>query len=303
MKKISSSTQSSQELIPQIMKEVGKALKDMTVVIPLAQLIYDLCLPHVARNLLINKLSPLAKERLKEKEAQIKDIARQAGVAHSERISLLVSPYKTEYAALGHLILIPPAELVKKEDLPEDLHVDKFDENDLAGIINFKRRFTPWLTEKFLACKKFKKYFPLAFLKTLKNDKLRKKMFQACVGHELGHYCLNHYRKERLAQFGLRVLSLPTLGLSSIFEERLILILKRRQEKQADLFAARRLGGAEGLIADFSQDLYLHQMLYQGIPGSKVLNHCFDEKGNVLKDHNHPPLTHRVAYLIPLLNH
>ncbi|MCE5316042.1 MAG: hypothetical protein LLG04_01590 [Parachlamydia sp.] len=142
--------------------------------------------------------------------------------------------------------------------------------------MKFHAKFSVWLAQEFLACKEFKADVDPDshnILKRLKNETVREKMFHAVVGHELGHSYYNHIRKDYLARFGLRLLSLPTLSLTSLFEERLMQKLKRRQEWEADLFSARKLGGAEGLIADFSQSLETGLNFHNGLPGIKCLTH------------------------------
>ncbi|MCE5317735.1 MAG: hypothetical protein LLG04_10335 [Parachlamydia sp.] len=291
---------SSQTTVLNILKKAAKVVKDMTIVCPLVELIVALATEKLFIRLSQTppaQLSPLAKKRLKENEVLIHSIARQAGILHPERLKIYVGrPYGGIYAAGSSALSIPPERLLKKEDFPEHLSLDKFQRGEISDYF-FK--LGQWLTQEFTHQKEVKKIgvdTKIWFKRIFPFNSIAENVFRGIVGHEIAH-CVSHDAKKKLLfSTVLRILSLPTLGLTLLFEDRLMRRMLLRHEKEADLFSARKVRGARGLISLFVLSLEYKQSRYRKFPQN------YDQEGNERNDPTHPPMTQRIAYLWPYLS-
>lgn len=290
---------STRHPVREILIKTAFTLKNMTVICPLVELIIKLSTEKLVVYSLQTppkRLSMLAKQRLKEKEAVILEIAKKAGISHPERLKLYVgSPYQGLHAAGSSALFISPERLLKEEDFPEALKLEKLRRGEISEKDYFIK-LAKWLTTDFTQQTTPKKigidtkvWFGWIFPHTTLVE-------QAIVGHEIGHCVMHHAKKALLVSSILRILSLPTLGLTSFFEDRLMRKMLLRHEREADLFSAQKAGGAKGLICYFATTLHIKSRLHQHCPRD------FDKEGNERNDATHPPMTKRVAYLWPYLS-
>lgn len=132
------------------------------------------------------------------------------------------------------------------------------------------------------------------------NPSMLRRMDNAVIGHELAHCVLNHHNRKDWTKFAWRLLALPTLGISTLFEERVMQYVSRKHEKEADLFSAMQLG-PEGLIDTLTLSGQIPRLLYQKAPDEPIVKRLWDAEGNSRLDRDHPPLSKRIAYLQKLL--
>ncbi len=265
-----SRTQNKPITFTTVISKIGKALFDMTFLGPLFELLSDLRGERSFKlNTYYKNLSPLVKQRLQETQQRVRAIAKKAGIVHPERFKIV--PGNTLGAVGKGTLVIPPPQLMKKEELPPDVQ---------RCAIFLKDHFVPHKKESYSS----------SWLK-LALDNSSKEMFEAGIGHELGHCVLRHSQRKSWVRFGWRLLSLPTFGISTLFEKRMMQKLSRKHEKEADLFSAKKLNGAAGIIAFFSKRLEEGKERYKQYPEK------YDAKGNYLADKDHPHLTQRIAYL------
>lgn len=192
---------------------------------------------------------------------------------------------------MGHsgarTLTIPPEEILKKEDMPTELQNLEQPE--------WEKKYCKWMNTHFTAGKLHEPGFVPGLKHYISNSAMTNLMFEALAAHELGHCYHNHWLKAVFATFGWQLLSLPTLGISTLFEERVIGNFMRPREKEADLFAAIKLDSAKGLVPFFEMPCVENKALKQYYPDQ------FDAEGNNRTDKTHPPLTERIAYLKPFI--
>lgn len=278
----------------------------MTFIFSIFQLVHRLFSEQrIRQNNIKNQLSPVAKKRLAEMEKRIQRIAKIAGFTEPERFKAVTFDAGYYAAAAGHsTIIISIEQLIKPEDLPSALHLRKLETGEITEaewLVSFKK----WKRQNFsnennshlptsqaavdyeIACSK-------AFLQQLKDNENEEKKFDAIICHELAHCKYRHTAKRAWATFAWKLLTPLTLGISSIFEKKIMNKLCRKQEKEADLFSAKKMNNAQGLNLFFNSYLGIGKSLHQKYPEQ------YDRYGNNLKDKKHPFITERIAYLARL---
>lgn len=283
--------------------KVGNAIKDMLFIFSIFELIHRLFSEQrIRQSITIDHLSPLAKKRLAEMERRIQHIAKIAGFTEPQKFKAVTFDTGYPAAAAGRsTIIISIEQLVKPEDLPNELSLRKLNGGEISEaqwLVTFKK----WKRTNFSnendspphisqAAVDYEIARSKAFLKQLKNRENKEKIFDAIIWHELGHCGYRHTLKRSWAIFAWKLLTPLTLGISSIFEKRMMNKLCRKQEKEADLFSAKKFNGTQGLTLFFQACLDLGRSLHKKYPER------YDRHGNSLKDRNHPPITERMAYL------
>ena len=245
------------------------------------------------------KLTPLGKERLKEAEMKISALAKQSGVSQKTRVFIgnIGSP-----AAVGKsTLMMPPHYLVQPEDLPAELHLARLDLKEITEE-EWVVLFDDWVKQKIMIKEKKsskpKSQFEIdttieygkAFLRLYRDQKCFDKTFHAVVGHELGHCFRKHTLKSTLASFGMDLLALPTLGLSSLLKNKILQPFYKKHETEADLFSYKNFGSA-GLISFFQEFSESGKVLHAKYPKK------YDARGGNKADHDHPHLQQRISFL------
>lgn len=290
--------------IKKVALEIFKIIGNITLIYPLVVLILSLKARSVVKlstMKTMKNLSPQAAQRLQEREKKIREIAQKAGLSNPGKFKLFISSdHNSPAAAAGTSTLITaPEYLVQPEDLPEDLKLERLDKNEISEE-EWVVKFNKWLKTSFCPqeIKTFKSQYEVDKMITLgkvwlhqfKNQPTYEKNFEAIVGHELGHCYYNHSVKHALANLGWSLVSIPTLGISSLFSRHVMTPLHNKAEKDADIFSAKKFG-AEGLINFFSDCRDACKSMHNKYPGK------IDAKGNNPHDHEHPSLTARIDYL------
>lgn len=246
-------------------------------------------------------LSPLAIQRLKERENKIRELAKKAGITHADKFKLYAwSNFKSPAGALGSsTIVIAPEYLVQPKDLPDDLKIERLEKNELSEEM-WIIKFNKWLKTSFCPqeIKPFQSQlevdgmlaFGKVWLNQFRNRKIFKTNFKAMMGHELAHCKYGHTTKHAFARFGWSLISILTLGISSLFEKHVLSPLYQRSEKEADIFSAKKFGAA-GLINVFTEYAAACKTLHKKYPL------FYDAKGNSLTDYAHPSFNDRIGYL------
>lgn len=291
--------------IKKVAKKILLAIRDITLLIPIITAIGGVffvrpIMKYHTREAM-KRLSSLGTQRFQEKEKIIQEIARKAGIPKSDQLKLfLMRDIQSPAAAVGNLeMLVSPEYLVKPEDLPSELKLERLDKNEISEEV-WVVKFNKWLDTSFLLQKR-KPYksryavdkdiaYKIAWLRQFRFQARYEKNFEGLVAHELGHCYYGHSKKLAITNICLSLLSIPTLGLASIFKKRLMTPLKNAHEKQADLFSAEKFG-PEGLINVFSAFQETGKTLHAKYPER------FDATGNNLKDRYHPAFSERIAYL------
>lgn len=245
------------------------------------------------------KFSPITQQRLREAEEKIHAIAKKTGIINPKKIKLGIENCVSQAAAVGKSqIILSPAVLIRPEDLPQELKLTRLDNKELTEE-EWMVKFEKWGRQTFqIITKKPTSQFEVdetlvtgkILLKILKNQKAFEKMFEAIVAHELGHCVNNHSSKALLKEFGWNLLALPTLGISTLFHDKVSHSSSKKHEIEADLFSYSTFG-SEGLIKVFKEALEIGKILHVKYP------QCYDENGNNKNDHKHPPLSERIRCL------
>lgn len=282
-------------------KDFGLILKDLTIVLPVLELIFKLSIESPVRNTYKPNLKPHMLKRLAKKEMQIQQIAKNAGIRDWKRFKAVIgNSFVSEAALYRSTIILPPDDLIKPKDLPPSLKLERLDKGEITKT-DWIIQFAKWFPEEY--CKEPKKVFisqfgvdkrilsSLRFLNSLQRPELRQKNYQALIGHELGHCELRHTFKYEAVAFALQLLAWPTLGLYRLFYAKTLEKLSRSHEKQADLFCAKRVGKGQDLANEYKAYLKLMKHLHPLYPER------YDPKGNDLTDVLHPPLSERVKHL------
>lgn len=234
-------------------------------------------------------------------ERRIQHIAKIAGCTNPEKFKAVTFDTGYPAAAAGqYTIIISIEQLVKPEDLPNELDLKKLENGEISEaewLISFKKwkrnnfsyetKAIPHISQDAIDYEIMRSK---AFLKQLKNKENKDKIFDAIICHELGHCKYRHTLKRTWIIFAWKLLTPLTLGISSIFEKKLIHTVYRKQEKEADLFSAKKIG-TQGLTLFFQACLDLGKALHHKYPER------YDRHGNSLRDKNHPPMTERMASL------
>lgn len=285
-------------LVAQGLKKLAKAVKDLSLIGPVIQLIFTLKAEESVRRQFgeeSQKLSPQAKLRLAEMEKRVQDIAKKAGIANPQRFKVFVGPAASPFKAFPRYTLLIPVEcLLKPEDLPADLSLDKLNQKVMD-----KREWTDrcyqWLNQSFAPQKEKSPDRRLDYLFHLHVAHSAKfaSLDEALIVHELGHCALDHVRKAAWQRFAWQLLAIPTLGISTLFEKRVMRKVSLKYENEADVFSAQKVNGADSLITYWSAQLFLGRIFHQTDP------ELWDAKGNYIKDRSHPLMTARIEYLRP----
>lgn len=290
--------------IKRVAKKILEIIGDVTLLIPIIKLLAALILARPCIKLcsskLMKNLTPIAAQRLQEREKKIQEIAEKVGISKPKKIKLFLLKCGSPAAATGDsTLIISPEYLVKPEDLPPELKLERLDKNQISEE-EWVVKFNKWLRTSFCPqeIKPYKSKVAVdadiastkAWLGQFRNQTTYEKNIEGVVGHELGHCYYNHTTKLAFANFGLSLLSISTLGFALIFKEHLMTSLKNKYEKQADLFSAEKFG-PEGLINFFSALQEAGKSLLTKYPG------ICDVNGDNPKDRDHPPLSARISYL------
>lgn len=290
--------------IKKVAIEIFKIILNITLIVPVVLLILSLnpsfTIKFYTRNTMKN-LSPAATQRLQERENKIKEIARKAGLSNPDKFKLLImSDARTPAAAAGTSTLITsPEYLVQPEDLPEELKLERLDKKQISEE-EWVVKFNIWLKNSFAPeeIKPFKSQYEVdkmitfgkVWLHQFRNPSIYEINFEAVVGHELGHCYYNHTKGHALVNWGWSLVSIPTLGISSLFTRHFMTPILNKSEKEADIFSAKKIG-AQGLINFFSDYREAAKSMHKKYPRR------FDANGNNPHDHSHPSLTTRIDYL------
>lgn len=244
-------------------------------------------------------VTPLGGQRLGETEKKVHAIARKAGLPNANELKLLLNKTGEQPALVGlSTLVLPPEYVVKPEDLPEELnliHLDNLELTEEEWII----KFDDWLHKNIVKGEvRFKSQFEVdsfiergkAFLRIFRDQKVYDKTFEALIGHEIGHYAKHHTIIGAIVDLGWDLIALPTLGISTFFNDKVLSIFYKKIEKEADLYSKSKFG-SEGLIRYLHENVQLGKYLHSKYP------HKYDEHGEDRLDLNHPPLGERIKYL------
>ena len=290
--------------IKKVAAKIFKIIRDITVISSITLLILALKARFTVRlttRKMMKNLSPVAIQRLKERENKIQEIAKKAGLSKPEKFKLFImSDFRSPAAAAGTATLITaPEYLVQPEDLPEDLKLERLDQKEISEE-EWIVKFNKWLKTSFCPqeIKPFKSQFEVdkmiaygkVWLQQFRNQQNYELSFEGIVGHELGHCYYNHTTKHALANFGWSLLSIPTLGISSFFQRHVMTPVHNKAEKAADMYSAKKFG-TKGLINFFTDFREGAKSLHKKYPEN------YDANGNNPHDHDHPSVTARIEYL------
>lgn len=199
-------------------------------------------------------------------------------------------------------LITSPEYLVQPEDLPENLKLERLDKKEISEWVI---QFNIWLKSSFVfnTIKPLKSQFEvnkmIAFgkfwLQQFRNQSTYESNFEAVIGHELAHCYYNHTKKMALINWAWSLVSILTLGISSLFTRHFMAPHYKKAEKDADIFSAKKFG-TDGLINLFSDHLEAGKSLHKKYPER------IDAHGNSLHDHFHPSFTKRINYLQKLKN-
>ena len=287
-----------------IVKKVALTALKMTVIGALVLFAFKLLAEKIVRSSTLDnkKLTPLGKQRLQETEEKIRSIAKKAGIINPQKIKLCVMNSRSPAAAIGKsTIITSPEYLVQPKDLPEELNFARLDNQKLTEE-EWVVKFNEWVRNNIMVSEKKSSKpksqlevdasieFGKAFLRMYRDRDGFEKAFEAVVGHELGHCSHNHSFKHALADFGWDLLALPTLGISTLFHDKVLQPLHKKHEIEADLFSNSKFG-PEGLIRFFKEFSEAGKVLHEKYPQK------YDENGGNKYDHQHPHLGERIVYL------
>lgn len=321
----------------------------LPVLLPLSPLITAFA---VGRNLFFNEsnvkkqtlktntFSPLAMTRFQTTEKRVQEFAKRAGFKNPEAVKLLVG--KTPFvphmlpSSMGHKgnghVLIPPHFLMRKEDLPDNLSLEKLDNGTLtedAWIENFEKwLFNDQLKTDYLYSRgkltDADKTNLKAWLRLFRNPDYDR-MIDWVMAHELGH--VDHSDSYRIALMQLCsffvalgvaaaivasiVLFLPTslfltVALSIIlgnisfnlafklFTDIIFTGPQRKNETRADEFATKITQDPEaGML--FFKDVMETLKAYRA--AHPELKHMFSENGDTIGNRKHPLYADRIEHL------
>ena len=289
------------QTVLKICGNVALAVFKMTIIGAIALFaIKNLAEVFLRLNLKPEKLTSLGQQLLQEREIKIRSIARKAGFADYQKIKLGVIECGSPAAAIGKATLsTSPEYLVKPEDLPEELKLSRLDDNELTEE-EWVVMFNEWVRTDIMVEKNKDPKSQLeldvsivygkAFLNLLRDQNEYKKGYKSVVGHELGHCFNRHSLKTSLADLGWDLLALPTLGISTLFQDKVLEPLHRKHEIEADLYSQDKFG-SDGLVSFFTQYSECGKVLHEKYP------HKYDDKGGNKSDHQHPHLGERILYL------
>lgn len=294
-------------LIPKNIKYLRRfvsAIATMTVIVPIVRLSSRLLILRSATFFLTEKkITPFAEQRLKEKEKKVQDMAKTVGIKHPNKMKVALTKQNiggVAAAAGKSLVLIASNALLTTDDLPEELKLNLLDQGKMTEeewVLKFaKWRYNKVFTKDAKTPKSQAEVdlivaFNKMILHQMRNQKDRDQMFDAILAHELGHSKKNDTRKLALASFGLDLLALPTLGVSTLFKNRVFNKYSRKLEKEADMFSVKANKSADGLIKLFQDCLEMGKTLQSKYPK------WYDAQGNNKGDSGHPKTTKRISYL------
>lgn len=275
---------------------VAMVVKDVSLVGPVVQLILTLTAESHFRKLNLG-LSSRAQERLAEMETRVQSIAQRAGIADYHRFKVVAGPAASSPGAVGKFTLLIPAEcLLKAEDLPSDLSIDQLDQ-DASQKAEWTDQCICWLNQTFDHAKRTDSRDAYLLKFRFKHPTPFEEIDDALFSHEIGHCFLDHTARRAWIRFAWQLLAIPTLTISTLYEESVMQSLSLSFEEEADIFAATKANGAEGLFTYFSIMLFIGKVYHE-----KKLFKGFDAEGNYTKDKTHPLATTRTAYLAKLAN-
>lgn len=282
-------------------KELAVVAKDLTVILPVAQLILALSIAPLYRFSLKSNIKPHMIKPLSKKELEIREIAKKMGIRDWNRFKVLIGKSFSSEAALHRsTIILPPNDLIRPKDLPASLKLERLKSGEITEtewIVNFVK----WLNETY--CGKKKKIYTSQFsvdraivlgsamLKSFCNPENRQNEFEATIGHELGHSELKHSFKYISLAFALQLLAWPTFGLYKLFYDKVLEKLSRYNERQADFYCLKKLGRQKELSAALQRYIDCQKFLHPLYPK------FFNAQGDSLGDKGHPPLSERIKYL------
>lgn len=286
------------------MARVFSVIATMTVIGPVAMLSLKLLVIRSPQLFFKEKsITPFAEERLKEVEKNVQNMAATVGIKHPNKIKVVLTKQNiggVAAAAGKKLVMVAPEFLLRPEDLPEELKLSRLDKGEITEQ-EWILKFAKWRDSKAFTSGGNRPNsqaevdgilaYSKSVLHQMRNPKDRNQMHAAVLAHELGHCKKNHSRQKALATFGWDLLALPTLGISMLFEKKVMNKFSRKQEKEADMISLKANRSGDGLIKFFDDILVAGQTLHTKYPKR------YDAQGNNIGDHGHPKLTKRVAYL------
>jgi hypothetical protein len=291
------------EYIGRVVKKIALATFKMTIIGALAIFALRLLVMHCAFSTAPKTLTPLGRERRVETEQKIRAIAAEAGIAEAQKIHLCVmEDMGSPAAACGKsTIFTSPEYLIQPEDLPEELKFTRLDKQELTEE-EWVIKFQEWVSQNVMISNK-KKPAPESqleidaaiehgkcFLKIFRDRDGFQKGFKGVVGHELGHCVNNHTFKGILADLAWDLLALPTLGISTLFHDKVLQPMHKKAEIEADLYSHSKFG-SEGLVNFFQEYSNVGKILHSKYSGK------YDENGSNKNDYHHPHLGERILYL------
>lgn len=291
---------------PTVAEKIGAFIAE--VIKPYMLIISQLFLSkNIIKKITLNSrtITPLAQTRLRETEQKIQALAQRMGLGFSNKIQVHLtktspsSPAATGTPCAPHILL--PAEcLVKPEDLPEHLQLEKLKSNQISEEV-WLQQFDEWLHKDFL---NLPRKLPTsqfeadqhmairkAWLKGFKNQEQYHKINEFVLGHELSHITHSDVLAKGFALLGWHILSVLTFGLLFIFKDKVMLALDRKHEKRADLFGAAKTGQTQGGIEFFKHFQEAEETIKMKYP---ELRDKFIQRA---AQDPHPALAERIRYL------
>lgn len=290
------------EYAKRTIKKVALITLKMTVMGAVALLVLKIIVATITRDVLsYQHLSVKGMICLIETERKVRAIAKKAGIVNSEKIALRVMKIESPLAATGRsTLIITPAYLIRRQDLPKELQLARLDNKELTEE-EWIVKFNKWVDSSIYTEEKPEKIksqleidisieYGRTVLWGLKNPELFEKIFEGVVGHELGHCFYHHSLKKFFAEFAWDLLALPTLGISTLFQDKVLAPLYKKDELEADRFSQSKFE-PYGLIKFFKQDIKVKKKLYTKYPSR------YDSNGEIISCHSHPSTTQRIKKL------
>lgn len=283
-------------------EKLGSTLWNMTVILPLLIFAHEASyLNRPVRSESEWNLTEGGHQRLRALELKIRKIAQEIGIADASKIRAVYLGEMSQAEAYALTLLIHPALLIKPEDLPQHLQLTDLDcgkmteEEWVCEFYKWVRedtfrdsdsRFNQKVPESQLQIDEEIEYGKI-YLKMLKNKRTQELVLDGILKHELGHISHGHSLKKLYVSLGLRLLALPTLGLSAFFEDELWIRYRRNLENEADIFCSN-YGGSEGLISFLESSAECGKNLFEKYP------QFYCKSGDIVVN-SHPPIHERVS--------
>lgn len=292
--------QSNLQRFREVGSKIWATILKITVIMPFIQFLLRLLMIRFhGFQLMAKKTTWFGKARLEGVEKGVQELAKRLGVNSTIKVNAFFQNRENAAAAGRSLLFISSEFLIKPSDLPEELNLSHLDNQTMtedAWIL----KFTEWKNGKLYSGNVRKPESQLevdklfsdakSFLKRWRNQEECDRVHKSILAHELGHIHHKHQYKLALADFGWDLLALPTLGISTLFNDHVIGRLNRKMEFEADSFGLSKIG-PNGLIKFFEEVSEANKTLHKKYP--KI----YDKKGNNKLDKSHPPLTVRIAKL------